>query len=189
MVPTDSYYKDMYTQKGRYFDVIGLSVQFVIDKELVYSDNAVQTEIESLMESIWSDECFINESSWTTSWILDYNNYLDVNYGGDVNQSAFYHILFDEWLLSDEGEGFTQDIWSSVVLEDGESVDRDNYGSIRRSRFKVTAVPSLKHTSQVSDCLENYHRIQEQYEDSLGLLFDLSVLEVVGKLLNNKMWL
>ena len=168
LVPINSYYTDFYAAKIRYFNVIGWPIQWIIDKDIDYSDDEVMEEIDNLMDRIWSDECFLNESSWTSSWIQDYSDYLQVNYGGHVNQSTFYEILY-QWLLTDEGESYAQDIWNTIIPEEEKIVDVATYESIRRSKFKIHMPAGWEHTSQIADCLDNFHRIQKEYEDSLGL--------------------
>ena len=106
-----------------------------MDKDLDYSDDAVMEEIDNLVVSVRNDDCFLNDSAYTWSWIHDYTAYLEANYPGDVNQSAFYEILYDEYLLTDEGEPYSEALWSTVVLDDDEEVDTDSYGSIRRTRI------------------------------------------------------
>ena len=169
--PMDSYLRDVFEANDRYFNVIGTSTEWVIDEEVDYSNDTVMAEIGNLMNTILSDECFVNESSWTSSWIQEYSDYLDVHYGGNVNQTAFYDILFEEFLLSDAGQRFTEDIWSGAVVTDNEEIDKSTYSSIRRSRFTVPAVSYWGNTQEATECLDNLHRIQQQYASSLGLFF------------------
>ena len=169
LVPKDSYLLDVYEANDRYFNVIGSPVQWMIDEDLDYSNNTVVKEIGNLMNSIWSDECFVTESSWTSSWIQEYSDYLDIHYGDDINQSAFYRILLDEFLVTDAGQAFTEDIWTTIAVTDNEDIDKSTYGSIRRSRFTVPAVSLGEYSQQYADCIDNLQRIQRQHADSLGL--------------------
>ena len=149
-------------------------VQFILDKALDYSDSTVLTEIDNLVESVRNNDCFLNDSSYTSSWIHKYNQYLATNYNGtDINQTSFYRILFTEYLMTDEGEGFSQDIWSTVVLDDDEDVDTDSYGSIRRSRISLNLKATGRGTSPIADCLDGFEDLQDEYDSALGTYYYL----------------
>merc|ERR1719233_1545369 len=87
LAPNDSYLVDSYADWMRYFTVLGRKIQWILDKELDYSDEAVQQSIESLVTDIRNDECFVNDSAYTSSWIHDFTAFLETNHSGDVNQT------------------------------------------------------------------------------------------------------
>ena len=193
LAPKDSYLVPIYDAFETYFDVIGPTVQWNIDKSLDYSDPEVYDEIQRMIQDIRNDECFMNSSDYTSSWINDYNDYLEANYPSDIvdiNQSTFYDTLYNEYLLSSSGEQYIPDIWSTVGSQvvgittvDGLQVDLNEteifgediigaaaYQSIQRSRIYLNFIPVGTGTSGTKDCIENLHRLQDSYEDSLGMI-------------------
>ena len=118
LAPNDSYLFAMYDAWEKYFDVIGPPIQFIMDKPLDYSDPDVFAEIEKMVIDIRNDECFLNDSDFTESWVHSYYEYIDNNYPSDIvdiNQSMFYENLYNEYLLSDAGKQFITHIWPTII--------------------------------------------------------------------------
>merc|ERR1740123_1516073 len=145
-----------------------------MNKELDYSDDSVFTYIDDLVQSARNDDCFLNKTTYTNSWIHDYSDWLSTNYSGvGVNQSEFYRILYDEYLQTNEGQQYSQDLWSTVTLNDGESADVNSY-SIRRSRISLNLIPTGTSVDPIADCLDTFKDLQEGYEDDLGTYYYLN---------------
>ena len=72
LAPNDSYLRIMYAAQNRYFNTLGVPMQFIMDKALDYSDEDIVEQIEMMVINIRNDESFINNSDYTTSWIYSY---------------------------------------------------------------------------------------------------------------------
>eukprot|EP01084_Bolivina_argentea_P160138 278870_1 len=190
LAPRDSYLAPTYETLERYFDVIGPRVQFVMDKKLDYSDSDVIDYIYNMVFDIRNDECFINNTAYTSSWIHGYIDYLDVHYPNDmiyINNTLFYDILYNEYLISTNGEQYIDDIWSTIVTQevgfssfdvDNETdafgrdiIGEDSYQYIDRSRVWVNMKPIGRGTDKFKLCIDNLQSIQSKYKGSLGVYY------------------
>ena len=192
LAPKDSYLVPVYAAFDRYFDVVGPATQFIMNKPLDYSDPEVFDEIERMVVDIRNDECFINDSSYTISWIHKYKEYLENNYDIDlidINQSMFYDILYNEYLISDEGEYYIEDVWDALITQEvgyttldglqtannvteifAESIIGSSaYENILRSRVYLNLEPTGRGTKKMKLCIDNLQNLQDKYSDSLGM--------------------
>lgn len=194
LAPADSYLLDAYTAYDSYFDTFGpevqvqhtvhcrlcpqmgscqrglvfaLTLQFILDTPLEYSEAAVVDEIARLVDTVRADECFLEPTVFTRSWIEDYTLYINASYDGTLNDSSFYEVLFGDYLQNTEGIEYSEDIWSSLTeAQDAVST------LIRRSRVSVYMVAVGSGTEQIRECLDNFERIQDEFRPTLGLSLD-----------------
>jgi len=181
LAPNDSYLLPFYDSLERYFDTIGQSVQFVLDKPLDYSDSAVRDEVDAMIDDIRADECFLDNAAFTSSWLSSYVAYLGENQYTQINQSAFYDVLYNDFLLSEEGENFVEDLWSTVTTQEIGFSSIDNASSfaiaslssesISRTRIRLNLEWMGTGTSEYKDCLDNLQSLQNKYESSLGVYY------------------
>ncbi len=146
--------------------MFALTLQFILDTPLDYSDAAVVDEIARLVDTARDDECFLEETVFTRSWIEDFSLYINSSYDNTLNDSSFYEVLFGEYLQNTEGIEYSEDIWSSLT-DAQHSVDT----LIRRSRVSVYMVAVGSGTRQIKECLGNFERLQDEFRSTLGLPF------------------
>eukprot|EP01084_Bolivina_argentea_P238152 400109_1 len=104
LVPSDSYLRGYFNVYVTYFDQIGRPLDITLDRALDYSDTAVFERVDAMVVDLQSDECFESEPYLTRSWVHSFRDYLAMYYGNrTVNQSLFYHVLYNEYLDSELG--------------------------------------------------------------------------------------
>ena len=147
----------------------------IFDKPLDYSDINIRNEIEILTRKVETNqECFGTENS-TESWIRDYIKYIDSNNLTMVydDKTAFYNVLFNEYLTSDEGKQYYNDIWETLTLGYNASVETpipsfNNY--IEKSRVNVRLKPGTGISTEILvPCLPFFSDIYDEYQDTLGV--------------------
>ena len=191
LAPTDSYLRAAYESTERYFNSIGAPVQFIMDKPLDYSDPVIIDNINEMVKTIRNDECFLNDSAFTTSWIHSYVEYLRTNYPG--NESLFYDILYHEYLVSAEGVIFIQDIWDTVITHEKGLIAANHtdvfsedhigdhaYSEIDKSRMYLSLKPSAIGSRGIKACLDNFKRLQSQFDDDLGNTISASFVATIN---------
>eukprot|EP00483_Globobulimina_turgida_P012624 UN12647 len=175
LLPNDSYLSKYFETYEVYFDQIGQELKIVFDKHLDYSDDAVFNRINELVLDLRKDECFAAAPYLTSSWIHSYRQYLLNHYGNNTNSSSFYNVLYLEYLVSEEGESFIDDIWNTIVINDDaispSMFARDVIGSysyqyINGSRIFMSLVPTGTSTNGIADCLDNFKsKLVSNYKD------------------------
>ncbi len=182
-------YNDIKIKSPHKNNKIGQPVQIIFDKHLDYSNENIFNRINSLVIELRKDECFESEIYLTSSWIHSFRFYLENNYGNinDINSTLFYEILYLEYLTTEEGESYIDDIWNTIVIDN----DNDNnniifnrdtiglyaYKYINRSRISMNLVPRGGFSTEpIADCLSNFKpKIMSNYKDDLNTYYYLYV--------------
>ena len=187
LAPNDSYLRNVYDSYERYFNSIGASIEFILDKSLDYNDIDTIYNVNNMINTIRNDECFLNDSAYTTSWLTAYNQYLMQYYAESVtnlNQSEFYEILYNEYLVSTNGETYIQDIWNTIITHEKgfevinktdifspDVIGENSYKAIDKSRFYLSLKPTTVGTEGIKECLDNFKRLQDEFSDDLGTYY------------------
>jgi len=147
-----------------------------LDKSMDYSDPVIQGRMDEFINDIQSDECFESEPYLTNFWLTDYKMYLTQNYGTDINASLFYEALYSDYLPSEHGEQFVDDIWNTIVVGDDVALS-PQYQFINKSKLSINVAPKGTGTKPFANCLDNYQAIQSEYDD-LGVYYNLFITVV-----------
>lgn len=107
----------------------------IFDKELDYSLKETQNLISNFTLKIENNKCFRNYDL-TESWINSYINYIESNNIQIDNTTHWYYILYSDYLNTEEGSIFIDDIWETTLLENN-ITDANEYGIYFDTSFET----------------------------------------------------
>ena len=129
LAPDDSYLVPFYESYDPYFSSQwGPRTMVALTKTLDYSNSEISQQVHDTVKAFQTNQYFVDQNELTSSWLRDFEIYLDLSGQSVHNMSQFINILVHDFLTIPQFEQYILDIKFS-----------DHNTEIVASRFLVQA--------------------------------------------------